>query len=527
MSFVVTTPEIVTTAAGSLATIGSTLEDATAAAAGSTTGVAAAAADEVSLAISQLFGSYGQEFQAISAQAAAFHTEFTSLLNGSAAAYLGAEIANAGQNLANTVSAPAQTLLGRLPGAPAAAAPAAGPYEQLWVNTSTNLQALGSSWAAHPFPLLSQILANQQRYGQQIAAATVSSIQNIPNALANLPTTIQAGIQELVAFPWAQYIQHFLATQIGFAQTFFASLGSAAAGIVVGLPNFGAGLQTAFQALLAGDYYGAVEDAGEALANLMITGFNTSNYTVATNIVGFPPVINISATAFPVPLGPLPDFFTAVGVFGQEAQYLTNLMPPGSVQRQMSQNFTNVLNTLTTPSIEALATLTIDTTVFPPTATGSLSGFFGLPLVLTYASLGPPITILTGLATSATSVQQALAAGNFLGALGAIGDAPAVVANTFLNGHVTHDVLIPVPSGIPSYLAPPLPTQILITVHLPFDGILVPPHHVTATVNTNSQIPIPGVPFDATILGTPFMGLAPLLLNYVPQQLALAITPAA
>lgn len=514
MSFVVTAPEIVTTAAGSLATIGSTLRDATSAVASSTTGVAAAAADEVSIAISELFGSYGQEFQAVSAQATAFHDEFVSLLNGGAAAYLDAEITNAAQNL---LSAPAAATA-------AAAAPAAGPYEQLWVNTSTNLQALGSAWSAHPFPLLSQILANQQRYGQQIAAATVSSIQNIPNAVANLPTTIQASIQEVVTFPWSQYVQQFITTQIGFAHTFFTSLGSAATGIVAGLPNFGAGLQTAFQALLAGDYYGAVEDAGEALANLMITGFNTSNYTVATNI-NFP-VADITATAFPVPLGPLPDFFTAVGVFGQEAQYLTNLMPPGSVQRQMSQNFTNVLEALTTPSIEALATLTI-TIAIPPSATGSLSGLFGLPLVLTYASLGPPITILTGLATSATSVQQALAAGNFLGAVGAIGDAPAVVANTFLNGHVIHNAQIQVPTGLGAPFAPPLPTEMLITLHLPFDGILVPPHHVTATVDTNSQIPIPGVPFDATILGTPFMGLAPLLLNYVPQQLALAITPAA
>jgi len=59
---------------GNLATIGSTLEEATAAAGGlHDRGVAAAASDEVSLAISRLFGTYGQEFQALSApKAAAF-----------------------------------------------------------------------------------------------------------------------------------------------------------------------------------------------------------------------------------------------------------------------------------------------------------------------------------------------------------------------------------------------------------------------------------------------------------------------
>jgi len=60
-------------------------------------------------------------------------------------------------------------------------------------------------------------------------------------------------------------------------------------------------------------------------------------------------------------------------------------------------------------------------------------------------------------------------------------------------------------------------------VHVPIDGLLVPPHFATATVSTNSQIAIPGVPFEATIFGTPFMGFVPLLVNYVPQQIANAI----
>ena len=89
MSFVVTAPEVVTSAAENLAGIGSSLGEATAAAAAPTTGIATAAADEVSAAISQVFGTYGREFHAAAAQAAAFHDEFVSLLNGGAAAYLG------------------------------------------------------------------------------------------------------------------------------------------------------------------------------------------------------------------------------------------------------------------------------------------------------------------------------------------------------------------------------------------------------------------------------------------------------
>jgi len=99
MAYVITEPEVVTAAAGNLAGIGTTLQDATAAAAGPTTTLAAAAADDVSIAISRLFGGFGQEFQAVTAQAAAFHNDFVSLLSGGAAAYLGTEGGNARQTL--------------------------------------------------------------------------------------------------------------------------------------------------------------------------------------------------------------------------------------------------------------------------------------------------------------------------------------------------------------------------------------------------------------------------------------------
>ncbi len=86
-----------------LAGIGSTQEQATTAAADPTTGIATAAADEASIAVSQLFGTYGREFQAVSTEAAEFHFEFVRLLNGGAAPYLSTEIANTERSLLDTV----------------------------------------------------------------------------------------------------------------------------------------------------------------------------------------------------------------------------------------------------------------------------------------------------------------------------------------------------------------------------------------------------------------------------------------
>lgn len=94
MSFLVAALDGVADAAGSLAGIGSALGEATTAAAIPTTSLEAAAADDVSIAISQTFGACGEQFQALSAQAAALHENFV------------AERANAQQGLLNAVNVP-------------------------------------------------------------------------------------------------------------------------------------------------------------------------------------------------------------------------------------------------------------------------------------------------------------------------------------------------------------------------------------------------------------------------------------
>ena len=95
MSYVIAAPEMMTAAATDLANIGSTLSEANAAAAAPTTAVVAAAEDEVSAAIASLFSSHGQQFQALSAQAAAFHDQFVQTLNEAGGTYAATEAANA------------------------------------------------------------------------------------------------------------------------------------------------------------------------------------------------------------------------------------------------------------------------------------------------------------------------------------------------------------------------------------------------------------------------------------------------
>ena len=95
MSFVVTAPEVLGLVAADVAGIGSSVSAANAAAAAPTTAVLAAADDEVSAAITAVFSSHARQFQALSAQAAAFHDQFVQILKSGAGSYTSTEAANA------------------------------------------------------------------------------------------------------------------------------------------------------------------------------------------------------------------------------------------------------------------------------------------------------------------------------------------------------------------------------------------------------------------------------------------------
>ena len=87
MSYVIADPEVMTAAASDLAAIGSNLSAAHMTAAASTVAVIPAAADEVSGGIARLFSQFGQNYQALAAEAAAFEEQFEQLLTNSARLY--------------------------------------------------------------------------------------------------------------------------------------------------------------------------------------------------------------------------------------------------------------------------------------------------------------------------------------------------------------------------------------------------------------------------------------------------------
>ena len=87
MTSLITQPQLLATAAEDASAIGSAITQAEAAAAGPTTGLVAAAEDEVSAITAQVFGGYGQEYQALLHQAAAFHDQFVARLTAAGNTY--------------------------------------------------------------------------------------------------------------------------------------------------------------------------------------------------------------------------------------------------------------------------------------------------------------------------------------------------------------------------------------------------------------------------------------------------------
>lgn len=612
MSFVIAEPDFVAAAAGQLAGVRSSIGAAAHAAAAPTTSIAEAAADEISAAISRLFGTYGQEFQAVNAQAAAFHAEFVRLLNGSAAAYLSADIANAEQALLGgavgfptaaptdplggllggilggsgttglldsigattgglgtllggsggilgplffggtggllgplvggnglltglvgggplapifdsagqqlgllasgflngtggaaltsalqSLTGPIGTIpvigdLGRtlLPGLfPSAVTapvyPAGSAWQQLFTNTSNNLSALNTAFGQDPFPVLRQVLANQQGYAIQIG-------QEFSFLAQNPALWAEATLKNLATANPAQALQTALSDQAKYANTVVSSLSRFGTDVQAGLGQFQTSMQAVSQDIAAGDYNGAVQDGTAAFLNLFITGFDTSNLN------------NIKV------LGPAADLFPLFAIPGQEAQTFANLIPPGSVPNKMMQNVANMLNAFADTSIST----TIGGTIIPPAL--QLDANFGLPLSVLFSVLGAPVAGLDGFATAGTVIGNGIATGNIGMIAGGLFDSPAYVLDGLLNGTTLVDLTMN------AQLLPGI--SLPVVMHLPFNGILVPPQHVTATV----PLDILGIhiPINLTLGGTPFAGLANTLLVYTPRHLADAITPA-
>ena len=115
--FLIAAPQAVSAAAADLGAIGEAVRQATAVAA-PTAAILPAAADEVSAAIAALFGTVGQEYQAVSAQAAEFHAQFVRALAAASGSYAAMEAASADalgsleEQVLGAINAPANLLLG-------------------------------------------------------------------------------------------------------------------------------------------------------------------------------------------------------------------------------------------------------------------------------------------------------------------------------------------------------------------------------------------------------------------------------
>ncbi len=93
-SYVIAVPEAFAAVSGDLTGIGEAIKGAAAEAAPSTTGIVAAAGDEVSAAVTSFFDDYAQEFQTLTAQATQFHAQFVHALSAAGTSYAASEASN-------------------------------------------------------------------------------------------------------------------------------------------------------------------------------------------------------------------------------------------------------------------------------------------------------------------------------------------------------------------------------------------------------------------------------------------------
>ncbi|SPM28653.1 hypothetical protein MTAB308_2140, partial [Mycobacterium terramassiliense] len=197
VSYVLATPELLSSAAEDLVRIGSAVNAANAAAANSTTSLLAAGADEVSTCIAGLFGAHALEFQAATAQVAQLQGSFALTLAGNANTYL------------TTETAAAQTLLGRQP-IPAAAAgtritvPGAGPL--YFPNFLTELPYLGQLVYAGSIPGPASVSILQgydllnHAIGQNWFPGTTPQVVDYPASIGLVSGSLAApGVNQAVA----------------------------------------------------------------------------------------------------------------------------------------------------------------------------------------------------------------------------------------------------------------------------------------------------------------------------------------
>ncbi|OBI87099.1 hypothetical protein A9X01_16060 [Mycobacterium asiaticum] len=301
--------------------------------------------------------------------------------------------------------------------------------------------------------------------GAPAAAAVSASTLPVLGPYQDLFTNTLTNLQDIgnawLANP-APFLQQVLANQYGYTQLTVSALSNATRDFAIGLAGIPPSLQSALQLLAAGNTSAAVNELGKAFINVFYTGLDATDLS------------NIQL------LGPIGD-----------------VLPIASIPGQVAQNFTNVLQTITDTNIS----FNIPT----------LSMTFGFPLVMALDAAGSPITTAIAFADSANTFISAAQAGNAQAALTALVEAPANIANGFLNGEAT------VPLPLPPSLAP-IPGVTSLTANIPVGGVLSPLRGFTATAVVG------GVPVTLPLGGTTAGGIVSALLTFAPAQLAGALT---
>ncbi len=549
MSFQVA-PDSVQSAAQNLSNIHSTLEDASASVAAPTTGVAAAAEDEVSAGVAALFNSFGQEYQVLSAQAQGFHAQFVNLLNAGAGAYLSTEVANAEQARASQVTAPVQGLLGAAAstsgGAAAAVASSVAAAQSAAfpilgrLGGGTVGSLLGGLGSGTPVGSLLGGLGGGTPVGSLLGGlgggSLVSSINGVVTALENgsafslLSSPIGSGLQTLsrniAALPGTlQSLGGSLAPGLLHAGASTGSTGGPYQTLfentIANLQTLGTGISanpapflhqiitnaTGYANTIAADFQYLIQNSPTVsiqTAAAAATGAAASGGNVVgpyQSLIGNT-VANVQSLGNNWVNQTVPALLHAGTGYPQliaTSLESGNLLSVVAIPGQIGLGFSNVLQQLTVPPSLSVTSLT------PSGA--SLALGIGLPELLAFDALGAQVNVSSAVTATNAQIFNAILAGNPLAAATALIDAPANIANGLLNGEETLSLSLPLPG-------------FSVTANVPFTGLLVPlqPLTVTATVTGLPQFN------TVTVTGPPVGGLVPALVDYMPEVLAESFT---
>jgi PE family len=212
LSYVIAAPEYVAAAATDLANIGSALGDANSAALGPTSSVFAAGADEVSAAISALFNSHAQVYQALSTQAALFHQQFVNLMTGGASEYALTEAANASplqtveQGVLGAINAPSQALTTAQPlagSAASAASAASAPAATVGLagGSAPATPAAPLATAVAPASSVPSALVPASAPAAAVQAAPTGSVALVPASTAAAAVPVESGVPSVSGAP--------------------------------------------------------------------------------------------------------------------------------------------------------------------------------------------------------------------------------------------------------------------------------------------------------------------------------------